>query len=120
MVVSNKRIKEKLANGTRCFGMYVVLKKHCSFKTECWEGYRVNTVMANEVAYIICKREKKDKSDKDSYFKMKPCSMQTTVSFRDFTQDRIMWNNYAAISFEFQYCNNLSQTTRKNFAKTYY
>ena len=83
MVVSNKRIKEKLANGTRCFGMYVVLKKHCSFKTECWEGYRVNTVMANEVAYIICKREKKNESDKDSYFKMKPCSMKTTVSFRD-------------------------------------
>ena len=33
MVVSNKGIKEKLANGTCCFVMYVVLKKHCSFKT---------------------------------------------------------------------------------------
>ena len=83
MVFSNKRIKEKLANGTCCFGMYVVLKIHCSFKTACWEGYHVNTVMANEVSYIICKREKRKESDKDSYFKMKPCSMKTTVKFND-------------------------------------
>ena len=51
MIVSNDRIKEKLANGTCCFGMHVVLKKNCSFKPESWEGYLVNTVLANEVAY---------------------------------------------------------------------
>ena len=53
MIVSNDRIKERLANGTCCFGMYVVLKKNCSFKPESWEGYLVNTVYANEVAYVM-------------------------------------------------------------------
>ena len=61
MINTNKRIKERLANGTCCYGMYIVLRKNCKFKPECWEGYMVNTIQASEVAYIICKREKKKK-----------------------------------------------------------
>ena len=68
MMNSNDCMKDNLANGTSCYGMHVRLKQDCPLKPECWEGYMVNTMQTNHVAYIVCKREKKKDSDPDCYF----------------------------------------------------
>ena len=114
MINSNKRIKERLANGTCCYGMYVVLRKNCNFTPECWDGYMVNTVQASDVAYIICKREKKNKNDLDEYFKLKAQTGEVTVTFRDILKVQL-----SGISMEqFPLNSNIATTCHKLQGKT--
>ena len=80
MMNTNARIEEELANGTTCRGLYIKLKKGCKFVQENWEGYLVNTVFANQVAYIVCMHE----GMKERYFIVKPETKQCKVKLRTF------------------------------------
>ena len=71
MMNTNERIDEQLANGTFCIGLYIKLKPGCVFHKEIWEGYIVNTVYANEIDHILCKKYKNDLTDPE-YFTVKP------------------------------------------------
>ena len=82
MMNTNARIEEELANGTPCRGLYIKLKKGCTFEKENWEGYLVNTVFANQVDYIMCMHEGKNAK----YFIVKPETRQCKVKLRS-------WNN---------------------------
>ena len=78
MMNTNERIDEKLANGTPCRGLYITLKEGCHFQPECWEGYMVNTVYADEVKHLVCMPE--DNSGK--YFLVKPETRQCKIKLR--------------------------------------
>ena len=78
MMNTNERIDEKLANGTPCRGLYITLKEGCHFQPECWEGYMVNTVYADEVKHLVCIPE--DNSGK--YFLVKPETRQCKIKLR--------------------------------------
>ena len=79
-----KRIDEKLANGTPCRGLYITLKEGCHFQPECWEGYMVNTVYADEVEHLVCMPE--DNSGK--YFLVKPETRQCKIKLRILGHDK--------------------------------
>ena len=114
MINTNKQIKERLANGTCCYGMYIVLRKNCQFKPECWDGYMVNTIEASEVAYIICKREKKKPDDPDEYFKLTASTGPVTVTFQDILKVQL-----SGISMEqFPLNSNVATTCHKLQGKT--
>ena len=94
--------------------MYVVLRKNCNFTPECWEGYMVNTVQASEVAYIICKREKKKQDDPDEYFKLTASTGPVTVTFQDILKVQL-----SGISMEqFPLNSNIATTCHKLQGKT--
>ena len=78
MMNTNARIEEELANGTPCRGLYIKLKKGCEFVQENWEGYLVNTVFANQVAYIMYMHGGKNAK----YFIVKPETRQCKVKLR--------------------------------------
>ena len=54
---TNERIKEKLANGTSCRGLYIELKRGYHFVKENWEVYMVNTIYIDHIKHIVCMRE---------------------------------------------------------------
>ena len=110
MMNTNERIKEELANGTPCRGLYIKLKQGCSYTEETWEGYTVNTVLASQVDYIICMHEGK----KDKYFIVKPKKSQCKVRMR-------MWDDTVLENIKMTYlpinCN-ISTTGHKIQGKT--
>ena len=84
MMNSNTRIKEGLANGTSCYGMYIQLKDGCGYKKENWNDYMVNTVCASDIEYIICRRENKKNVRHNEYFKVKPERSHVTATLKEF------------------------------------
>ena len=85
MMNTNDRIKEELANGTPCIGLYIKLKHGCEYTKENWEGYIVNTVYAHEVDYIICKKEKTSTPGTPEYFKVHPEGSTCYVRLKQFS-----------------------------------
>ena len=110
MMNTNERIDEKLANGTPCRGLYIILKKGEQFTKKNWEGYMVNTVCASKVKCIICKY----KDTKEKYFTVKPETRQCKIRLR-------MYNNITLDSIKITYlpvnCN-ISTTGHKLQGKT--
>ena len=86
------------------------IKKGCKFVQENWEGYLVNTVFANQVAYIMCMREGIDAK----YFIVKPERRQCKVKLR-------MWGNAILDNINTTYLpiiSNISTTGHKLQGKT--
>ena len=90
--------------------MYIKLKKGCKFVQENWEGYLVNTVFANQVAYIMCMYKGKNAK----YFIVKPETRQCKVKLRT-------WNNVVLDKIKVTYLpitSSISTTGHKLQGKT--
>ena len=84
MMNTNERIKEEIANGTPCIGLYIKLKYGYEYTKEILEGYMVSTIYAHEVDYIICKKERTSTPGTPEYFKVSPESSNCTVRLKQF------------------------------------
>ena len=61
MVSTNDNKNLGAAKGTRAKFLGVKLKKEKSTKVEIWNGYKVYTVEANVIEFILCEHSKKMK-----------------------------------------------------------
>ncbi len=63
MVNSNPFKNLGAVKGTTAKFKGLKLKSGCEMNVELWNGYKVYTVQANEVEYILCEHSKKEKTD---------------------------------------------------------
>ena len=117
MMNTNDRIKEKLANGTSCRGLYVKLKKGYDFVKENWEGYMVNTISVDHIEHVVCmidddkpkqkrkksdnelkqkRRKNDDKPKQKRYFIVKPVSTLCSIRLKE-------WNNMSLENIKITY-----------------
>ena len=113
MMNTNDRIKEELANGTPCIGLYIKLKYGCEYTKENWEGYMVNTISVDHIKHIVCMKESSI-PEENKYFIIKPESSLCTVRLRE-------WNNMALEQMKITYLpvnSSISTTGHKLQGKT--
>jgi hypothetical protein len=67
--------------GTTAKFLGVNLKKEKSTKVEIWNGYKVYTVEANDVEFILCEHTKKNEDEPSRTFKLPPKIFHVTVKF---------------------------------------
>ncbi len=81
MVSTNDHKHIGVVKGTTAKFRGVQLKENKNMKMEIWNGYKVYTVDAKDVEYIICDHVKKDDSEPTRSFKLPTKSFPVTVKF---------------------------------------
>jgi hypothetical protein len=81
MVNSNDFKNLGAVKGTTAKFMGLKLKSDCEMNVELWNGYKVYTVQANEVEYILCEHSKKEKTDSSRTFMLPPQVFPVTVNY---------------------------------------
>jgi hypothetical protein len=67
--------------GTMVKFLGVKLKKEKSTKVEIWNGYKIYTVEANGIEFILCEHTKKSKDEPSRTFKLPPKIFHVTIKF---------------------------------------
>jgi hypothetical protein len=81
MVSTNEHKHIGVVKGTTAKFRGVQLKENKNVEMEIWNGYKVFTVDAKDVEYIICDHTKKDDSEPTKSFKLPIKSFSVTVQF---------------------------------------
>ena len=81
MVSTNDNKNLGAVKGTTAKFLGVKLKKEKNMKVEIWNGYKVYTVEANDVEFILCEHTKKNEDEPSRTFKLPPKIFHVTVKF---------------------------------------
>jgi len=98
--------------GTTAKFLGVKLKKEKSTKVEIWNGYKVYTVEANGVEFILCEHTKKTKDEPSRTFKLPPKIFHVTVKFPLGTSNKFLNSEISRI-LVFPVNNDLATTGHK-------
>jgi hypothetical protein len=81
MVSTNDNKNMGAVKGTTATLKGVMLKQNHSKKVEIWNGYKVNTVEANDVEFLLCEHSKKAINEPSRTFKLPSKTFQVTEHF---------------------------------------
>jgi hypothetical protein len=90
MVSTNDNKNMGAVKGTTATFKGVMLKQNHSKKVEIWNGYKVNTVEANDVEFLLCEHSKKAINEPSRTFKLPSKTFQVTVHFPLGSQKKIL------------------------------
>jgi hypothetical protein len=90
MVSTNDNKNLGAVKGTTAKFLGVKLKKEKNTKVEIWNGYKVYTVEANDIEFILCDRTKKSKDEPSRTFKLPPKIFYVTVKFSLGTSNKFL------------------------------
>ena len=68
MVSTNDQKKDKVVKGTTGFFKGIILKENKYLKEEIWNNYKVYTIEANDVEFIVCERSHKNPKKRANIF----------------------------------------------------
>ena len=90
MVSTNDNKNLGAVKGTTAKFLGVKLKRGKSPKVEIWNGYKVHTVEANDVQFILCEHTKKSVNEPSRTFKLPPKIFHVTVKFPIGTSNKFL------------------------------
>ncbi len=90
MVSTNDNKNLGAVKGTTAKFLGVKLKRGKSPKVEIWNGYKVHTVEAHDVQFILCEHTKKNVNEPSRTFKLPPKIFHVTVKFPIGTSNKFL------------------------------
>ena len=81
MVSTNDQKKDKVVKGTTGFFKGIILKENKYLKEEIWNNYKVYTIEANDVEFIVCERSHKNPNKRAKIFHLPPNNFIVDVKY---------------------------------------